>query len=182
MFRFNQRRAYIFGPSYLSTMRILDATQIKRKLARIAIQILERHVEHGKVVLVGINNNGYATAKFLKKNIDKEGYDLEVVLRQVQLSPANPLHGGIVYKGNVEELDGEHVILVDDVANTGRTAYYASKPIMDVVPASLEVAVLVDRSHKSFPISSDYIGLALATTLQEDIMVYYDKDWRVEIN
>lgn len=177
----NQSRGAIFPLIYLHAMRILDAKQIKRKIARIAIEILERHVEHGKVVLVGINNNGYATAKLLKKSIEKEGYELEVVLRQVQLAPANPLHGGITYKGNVEELDGQHVIIVDDVANTGRTAYYASKPIMEVVPASLEVAVLVDRSHKSFPVSSDYIGLALATTLQEDIRVYYDKDWRVEI-
>ena len=165
-------------------MRILDADQIKRKLARLSIEILERHVGHGRIVLIGVNNNGYATAKHLKRGIDAEGYNLTVDLRRVLLSPADPLHGGITYRGgNVAELDGQHVIIVDDVANTGRTAFYAAKPLLDVVPASVEVAVLVDRRHKSWPVSSDYVGLTLATTLQEDIRVYYEPadDWRVEV-
>lgn len=163
-------------------MRILDATQIERKLARLSIEILERHVDHDKVVLIGINNNGYATAQRLKTGIDAEGFELEVVLRRVLLSPANPLHGGITYQGDVTELDGEHVIIVDDVANTGRTAFYAAKPLLEVVPASVELAVLIDRRHKTWPVLSDYVGLTLATTLQEDIRVYYDEqDTRVEV-
>jgi pyrimidine operon attenuation protein/uracil phosphoribosyltransferase len=41
---------------------------------------------------------------------------------------------------------------------------------MNIVPA-VEVAVLIDRKHKSFPIAVDYVGLSLATTIQEDIDV-----------
>ena len=162
-------------------MRILDADQIRRKLARLAVEILERHFEHERIYLVGVNNNGYATAELLRDNIEAEGYRLEVVVRRVRLSPADPLHGGIDLEGDVADLDGEHVILVDDVANTGRTAFYATAPLTRVLPASLEVAVLVDRRHKSWPVSCDYVGLTLATSLQDDIRVYYDEDWRVEV-
>ena len=162
-------------------VQLLDATQIERKLSRLAVEILERHHEHGAVYLVGINNNGYETARRLQAGIRAEGFALDVQLRRVRLSPADPLHGGITYEGDAVELDGKHVIVVDDVANTGRTAFYACKPILDVVPASVEVAVLVDRSHKSFPTNSDYVGLELATTLQQEIRVYYGDSPRVEM-
>jgi pyrimidine operon attenuation protein/uracil phosphoribosyltransferase len=71
----------------------------------------------------------------------------------------------------VEDLDGKVVLVVDDVANTGRTLFYACKPLMEILPARLETAVLVDRKHKSFPIRVDYVGLSLATTLKENIDV-----------
>ncbi|MEL6989936.1 MAG: phosphoribosyltransferase family protein, partial [Bacteroidota bacterium] len=60
---------------------------------------------------------------------------------------------------------------VDDVANTGRTIFYAFKPLFEILPKKIEVAVLVDRKHKSFPIKVDYVGLSLATTIQENIDV-----------
>ena len=162
-------------------MRILEAAQIRLKLARLAVEILEHHVGHATIYLVGINNNGYLTAEALREEMAHDDPETRVELRRVQLSPADPLHGGIRYHGDVAELDGQHVIIVDDVANTGRTAFYAAKPLLEVVPASLEVAVLVDRRHKSFPVSCDYVGLTLSTTLQEDIRVYLADDPRVEV-
>ena len=63
------------------------------------------------------------------------------------------------------------IIIVDDVANTGRTIFYAIKPLLDILPKKVEVAVLVDRTHKAFPIRVDYYGISLATTLRENIDV-----------
>jgi pyrimidine operon attenuation protein/uracil phosphoribosyltransferase len=57
------------------------------------------------------------------------------------------------------------------VANTGRTIFYAVQPLLKVLPAKVEVAVLVDRKHKSFPIKADYVGLSLYTTLKDHILV-----------
>lgn len=61
--------------------------------------------------------------------------------------------------------------MVDDVANTGKTMYYALKPVMEFSPRKVQVAVLVDRQHKLFPVSSDFVGLSLNTTMQEHIRV-----------
>ena len=66
---------------------------------------------------------------------------------------------------------GKVIIIVDDVANTGRTIFYAMKPLFNILPKEVEVAVLVDRKHKSFPILVDYVGLSLATTMKESIDV-----------
>jgi len=60
---------------------------------------------------------------------------------------------------------------VDDVSNTGRTLFYAVKPLLGVLPRRVEVAVLVDRKHKLFPIQPDYVGLSLYTTLKDNIEV-----------
>ncbi len=68
------------------------------------------------------------------------------------------------------------VILVDDVANTGRTIFYAFTPILRSLPKKIEVAVLVDRKHKMFPIQVNYFGMSLATTLKENIEVTLEED------
>lgn len=167
-------------------MRILDALQIERKLSRLAMEILEQHVEAEQIFLVGVNNNGFSTARFLREQMLRDilhfGLELEVHLRRVRLSPADPLDGDLVYEGDIAELEAAHIILVDDVANTGRTAFFAAKPMMEVLPASFEIAVLIDRLHKGFPARSDYVGMTLSTNLQEEIRVHYDDgNWRAEI-
>ena len=69
------------------------------------------------------------------------------------------------------DLTNKTVILVDDVANTGRTMLYALKPFLAASPRKIQTLVLVERSHKLFPVQTDYAGLSLATTLQEHIAV-----------
>jgi len=69
------------------------------------------------------------------------------------------------------ELDQQTVILVDDVANSGRTLCYAIKPMLEYLPKSIQIAVLIDRMHKQFPIQADYVGTSLSTGLHEYIKV-----------
>ena len=88
-----------------------------------------------------------------------------------QINPANPLEYEPYIEMPIETLEHKVVIVVDDVANTGRTLFYAVQPLLKILPKKIEVAVLVDRTHKSFPIKADYIGLSLATTLLDNIAV-----------
>jgi pyrimidine operon attenuation protein / uracil phosphoribosyltransferase len=68
------------------------------------------------------------------------------------------------------------VILVDDVANSGKTLTYALKPFLEFHPKKIQTLVLVERSHKVFPVQPDYVGLSVGTTLQEHIYVEVDGD------
>ena len=63
------------------------------------------------------------------------------------------------------------IVLIDDVANSGRTMLYALKPFLQYLPKKIQTAVLVDRRHKSFPLSVDFVGYSLSTTLQDMVMV-----------
>ena len=63
------------------------------------------------------------------------------------------------------------VIVADDVVNAGKTLLYALKPILQFSPKKIQTLVLVERTHKAFPVTSDYVGLSIATTLEEHIIV-----------
>ena len=100
--------------------------------------------------------------------------EAEIRLINVRLNAARPLDHDITISMEVKDLSGKIIILVDDVANSGRTLYYATKPLMNIIPGKIEAVVLVDRTHKLFPINVDYVGMSLATTLKQNIKVDLD--------
>ncbi len=151
-------------------MKILNEKQILQKIKRLAIEILENNYDETELYIAGVNNNGAKVADLLIEEMKKRS-SIKIVHSHIRLNPANPLGSEIVLKTPIEELEGKVVIVVDDVANTGRTVFYACKPLLETIPKKLETVVLVDRMHKSFPIKVDYVGVSLATTLMEDIDV-----------
>lgn len=164
-------------------MKILDHAQIKQKIKRIAIEILENNFTEKTIVLAGINNNGTGFARLLIKEL-KKITEIELKLITIRLNPAAPTTSEISIDAPIQSLKGKAIIVVDDVANTGRTIFYGCKPLLDVIPKKLEVAVLVDRKHKTFPIYAKYVGFSLATTLKEDIdlQILDTADYAVYLN
>ncbi|MFN8299797.1 MAG: phosphoribosyltransferase family protein [Chitinophagales bacterium] len=154
--------------------QILDTEEIKQKTRRIAYQIVEENYDEKELVIIGIQPNGYRYAAQLKKEIEQiDG--MQVSLISLNLNKDKPLEDKIELEASKKGLDNKTVILVDDVANTGKTMYYALKPIMEFSPRKVQAAVLVDRQHKLFPITPDFVGLSLSTTLQEHIQVAFDE-------
>lgn len=152
-------------------MLLLNEKQIRQKIKRLSFEIAEQNYQSNSLVLAGINNNGYGFAKLLATEI-KKILEIPVELTHLRLNPANPLGNEIILElKNREDLSNKTFIIVDDVANTGRTIFYAFKPFMDMLPGKVQVAVLVDRKHKTYPIEVNYVGLSLATTLKDNIKV-----------
>lgn len=153
-------------------LKILDDRQIRQKIKRLAIEIMERNFGEAEIVLAGLNNNGLEFARLLLEALlPFVPAESSVTLTRIRLNPANPLEYEPYIEMPIESLQNKVVIVVDDVANTGRTLFYAIHPLLRILPKKVEVAVLVDRTHKSFPIKADYIGLSLATTLLDNIEV-----------
>jgi pyrimidine operon attenuation protein/uracil phosphoribosyltransferase len=164
-------------------MQILDDRQIRQKIRRIAIEILERNFGAPAIILAGLNNNGYEFAQLIVdelKTIAPAGTD--ITLTRIRLNPANPVEYDPYIELPAEDLREKPVIIVDDVANTGRTVFYAVQPLLSVIPAKVEVAVLVDRTHKSFPIKADYVGISLATTMLDNIDVQIHEKGKMVVN
>jgi pyrimidine operon attenuation protein / uracil phosphoribosyltransferase len=151
-------------------MKILDHQEIKQKIKRMAMQIAEHNFQYEEIILAGINKNGYGFAKLLEKEL-KKIIETKINCRHLRLDAGNPLSKPIVFDEKPENIKSKAVIIVDDVANTGRTIFYAFKPLMEDLPSKIEVAVLVDRKHKLFPVNVDYMGMTLATTYKENIKV-----------
>lgn len=146
---------------------LLNNGQIERKLVRMAWQIWEHNSNREAVTLVGIQHGGAQLAERLAAELRRispltiDVVNLELAKRQPLASPVR-LSAAITSKS---------VVLVDDVANSGRTLLYALQPIAATAPDKVLIAVLVDRKHKSFPVNPDIIGHQVATTLQENILV-----------
>lgn len=158
-----------------NTIEILNHRQILQKVRRLAIEIMERNTKEHELIVAGVNNRGMHFATLLANHI-RELSDAPIRLTNIQVNPANPVSEEVTIGLDISDLDGKPILVVDDVANTGRTLFYACKPLLDILPKQLETAVLVDRTHKSFPIQVDYCGMSLATTLKESIEVYFEDD------
>lgn len=148
---------------------LLSPSAIRHKLERMAYEILESNYSEKEIILGGINVKGLALAKTLARILKSIG-DSTITVVPVKVVPENPVKDDVEVE-NPKVAHGKVVIICDDVANTGRTILYAMKPFLSVLPKKVQVAVLVDRKHKRFPISADFVGMLLSTTLQEHIEV-----------
>ncbi len=155
---------------------ILDRSDIEKKIERIAYEIYEHNYSASELIFIGIREGGTELAKRIKKVV-ADISDLKSIGYRIDLNPENPTEGKIELDKRLKahELNDKVVIIVDDVANTGRTLCYAIQPLLEALPQKIQVAVLVDREHKLFPIKADYVGIRLSTTLLEHITVSLKK-------
>lgn len=150
-------------------MQILSHQQIIQKTRRMAYEIAEQNLEFEEIILAGINKNGYRFAILLAEEIKKiKSHNCTIV--RLNIKPSDPISQPVsIELAPDRDLKNSCIVIVDDVANTGRTIFYGFKSLMDRIIGKVQVAVLVDRTHKKFPVHVNYIGLALATTLKENI-------------
>ena len=149
--------------NYILTQEVAD-----KKMARMALEIAEQ-LSHEKqpVILIGIKESGMVIAEKMFELV-KPLLSSEVQLLSCSMNKKVPTD---VTFSRILNFDNMNVVIIDDVTNSGRTLLYALKPLMDFHPARVQTLVLVERMHKTFPIKPDYVGLSVATTLQDHIHV-----------
>lgn len=146
---------------------ILDERTVKLKLERIAYEIYENNSEEESLLLVGIRDNGSTIAEAVQQLLTSI-CTLKTELIHLSLDKRNPRE--ITLSQNLPFND-RVIIVIDDVANSGKTMLYAMKPFLQQHPRKIQTLALVERTHKKFPVHNDYVGLSVATTLQEHIYV-----------
>lgn len=132
-----------------------------------AIQVAEHNTGEPELVVAGINGNGMVVARQLIAEL-RQMLAISIVLVEIQLDKMQPMEVSVSPHA---DFSGKNILIVDDVANSGRTLLYAVKPFLQYQPKKIQTLVLVERSHKVFPVTSDFVGLSLSTTLQEHITV-----------
>lgn len=146
---------------------ILTQEVTHKKLRRMAYEILENNIDEQEIILAGIAENGVVVAKIIQ-HILEEISSIKIKLITLRLDKKKP---GDVLLDAVIDFSDKVIIVVDDVSNSGKTLLYALKPFLDFHPKRIRTMVLVERSHTSFPVRPDYVGLSIATTIQEHIFV-----------
>ena len=157
---------------------LMDEAALRRAMIRITHEIIEKNKGCEGLCLIGIRRRGVPLAAMLKENILRvEGTEvpcgsLDITLYRDDLSKI----GDMPRVGNDAlpfDITGKNVVLVDDVIYTGRTIRAAIEALFGQGrPATVQLAVLVDRGHRELPIRPDYVGKNVPTSHEEMISVH----------
>ncbi|MEH0158172.1 phosphoribosyltransferase family protein [Limibacter armeniacum] len=154
---------------------ILTHNQIIQKIRRIAFEIYEQNFDEAEVVFAGIVGTGYRMAQLLEEQY-RQVSTMNTQLVKVTIDKKAPLQTFIELDCELESLEGKVIVMVDDVLNTGKTIAYSMKPFLNIRVSKLQVAVMVDRSYRRFPVFVDYMGYELSTTVNEHVEVQLDDE------
>lgn len=146
---------------------ILSKETAEKKLRRMALEVAERNYGVQHLVLVGIKESGLIVAHKICSYL-KEVFTGEVTVAALTMDKKNP--DAVTIEPSIN-FNNKVILLIDDVANSGKTMLYALKPFLQTYPKKIQTLALVERTHKSFPIDVDYVGLSISTTLYEHIFV-----------
>jgi len=156
---------------------VMSPEEIRRTLARIAHEIIERNKAIGSLILVGMHTRGVPLAKRLAENIERfEGSNIPVGALDINLYRDDL--SSLTLRPVTQRTDipvstgGKSIILVDDVLYTGRSTRAAMDALIDLGrPQSIQLVVLIDRGHREMPIRADYVGKNMPSSRHEEIQV-----------
>lgn len=155
---------------------VLDGPSLQRTLTRMAHEILEKNPGEG-IALIGIQTRGVILAQRLQKAVEALSgrpvpmgiLDINLYRDDLTLVSEKP----VIKKTEINfDLDGQTIVLVDDVLYTGRTVRSALDALVDFGrPKKIELAVLIDRGHRELPIRADFVGKNIPTSEDEIVHV-----------
>ncbi len=157
--------------------QIMDSATVRRTLARITHEIIERNDGAEDVCLVGVKTRGIPLAQMLAENIERfegrrvpVGYlDITRHRDDLTVEEKQAVEAECFIPGDIRE---KTVIIIDDVLYTGRTARAAMEAVFSIArPKAIQLAVLVDRGHRELPIRPDFVGKNVPTAQSEAISV-----------
>jgi len=158
--------------------KIMDDQDLGRTIARLTHEILEKNKGHENIVVIGMRTRGVYLAERIAKKL-KEVDNKEVPFGILDITLYRDDFRTALKQPKIQitdipfSIDNKNIILVDDVLYTGRTVRAALDALMDFGrPASIQLAVLVDRGHRELPIKADFIGKNVPTSYGEEIRVH----------
>lgn len=159
------------------TNKVLDQENIRRAMMRIAHEIVEKNKGIENLCLVGIRTRGTFLAERLSACIKTiEGKTVPVGILDITLyrdDLSMVAQQPVVHETLIDfDISDKKIVLVDDVLFTGRTIRAALDALIDLGrPATIQLAVLIDRGHRELPIRADYVGKNIPTSLDENVKV-----------
>ena len=158
---------------------LMDENAISRALTRISHEIIERNKGLSDLVIIGIQRRGVPMARRIAGILESiEGVkppvgilDITFYRDDLSMLSAHPIVNGTDIPFDVND---KTIVLVDDVLYTGRTVRASIEALFDMGrPASIQLAIMVDRGHRQLPVRADYVGKNVPTSNSESIRVEF---------
>ncbi|MGH9104067.1 MAG: bifunctional pyr operon transcriptional regulator/uracil phosphoribosyltransferase PyrR [Acidimicrobiales bacterium] len=183
-----ERRAASAGRGrFVPRAQVLSASDVRRALARIAHEVLERNRGLDELAVIGLQTGGASLARRLAAALEEIGQgtvplgslDVAWYRDDLRLRPVVPAAPSEI----PFDVTGRVVILFDDVLYTGRTVRAALDALSDLGrPKAVQLAVMIDRGHRELPIRPDYVGKNLPTRRDELVDVTDEGVWLGEVS
>jgi len=150
-------------------VKILSSFAVRARLRRIAYEVFESNYGIEELIIMGIDDRGGYLAERLVSILE------EIAPMKVQLMHGikDFDHNRVVIEGDDPKalIAGKPVLIVDDVLYSGKTMFYAIAAVVAMAPVRIQTAVLIDRGHRSIPVTHDFVGMLLSTSLQQHVSV-----------
>ncbi len=146
---------------------VLNAASADKKLRRMALEIAERNEGVKEMFIIGIKENGIYIANKIEEYLQPH---FAGKLKTIALTINKKKPNEVILSEEVS-MENKLILLVDDVANSGKTMLYALRPLLLKFPGQIQTLALVERTHKMYPIALNYVGLSVSTTKKETIVV-----------
>mgnify|MGYP001346484851 FL=1 len=159
---------------------ILDSIDINNKIRRISFEILEKNFDENEIFLVGVLPNG----KYLSNKISEflsQFSKIKLNLHFIEIEKKSRSIDRIIPSLNSEMVNNKVIVIIDDVMNSGGTLMYSINEMLKFKPKKIQIAVLIERYYKNFPLNPDYKGLELSTSETEHVEVKLDGSPKVLI-
>ena len=170
------------GIAGMAERQVMNREGMGRALSRIAHEILERNRGAGDLLFVGIQRRGVPLAQRLSARLSEfEGAvvpvgSLDINLYRDDLRERKRPRVRVHRTNLPVSIQGQRVVLVDDVLYTGRTIRAALDALTDYGRATqVQLAVMIDRGHRELPIRADYVGRNIPTARSEIVAVRMDE-------
>lgn len=159
---------------------LLDRKTTLQKVRRMAFQIIEDNFDQKEIVLAGINGEGYFLAKILQDEL-ADISEKDIWIARIRFDKSAKKQPEINVESEIDTFKNKAVVIVDDVLNTGKTIAYSLRPFLQIPLKKLQVAVLVNRDHLTYPIQANHIGYSLSTTLKEHVKVILSEEEKLGV-
>lgn len=149
--------------------KILSSAAAKARLKRIAYEVYEANYGNDELVILGIDERGGFLAEQLRKYLT----EISPIKTRLILAKKVEDPDGITIESEEarEVIEGKAVLIVDDVLYSGRTLFQTIAAVMELDPVRVQTAVLIDRGHRSIPVTHDFVGMLLSTSLKQHVSV-----------
>lgn len=152
---------------------LISAEDIEARVDELAAQISADYADEGELVLVGVLKGAFIFLADLSRKL--------TIPRCIEFIAVSSYEHGSVPSGAVRlvmdvrvSIEGRHVLIVEDIVDTGQTLHYLINMLESRRPASIRTCALVRKEHKTeVDIEVDYLGF----TIGDEWVVGYGLDF-----
>ena len=152
---------------------LISEQEIDARVSKLAAKISADYADKGELVLIGVLKGAFIFLADLSRKL--------TIPRHIEFIAVSSYEHGSVPSGAVrlvmdvrESIEGRHVLIVEDIVDTGHTVHYLHDMLKSRNPASVRTAALLHKEHKTeVDVEVDYLGF----TIGDEWVVGYGLDY-----